>query len=165
MAIIGNSAWADAAAVSGLVATTFMAGLLWVFSSSVMPALRDIAPDAGLHAMAKINRDIIEPIFGLAFGAGLLAAGLAIITGTADLGERWLLALAGALHLVGFLLVTATIHLPLNNRFENLDPTSAEDLATWTSGAARWTRFNHVRATATLAAASAYAIHLYLQLG
>jgi len=78
--------------------------------------------------------------------------------------SRWLLGIAGILHLVGFLLVTATIHLPLNNRFESLDPTSAENLATWASGAVRWTRFNHVRAASTLAAAGAYAMHLHLHL-
>lgn len=154
----------DSIALGGLTTTLFMAGLLFVFSSAVMPGLRAAAPEEGLAAMVKINRDILNPIFGIAFAGSIVAAIAAIALSIGSLTDRQWLLVAGTLHLVGFAATTAIVHLPLNARLERLDPRDSADLTEWIDGSARWTRFNHVRSAATLLASIAYAMHLATQL-
>jgi len=156
--------FSDLIALVGVTTTTFMAGLLFVFSSCVMRTLRDASPAQGLAAMTSINRDIVNPIFGLVFVASVVAAIAAVVATIDSFADRPWLFVAGVVHLAGFLAVTATVHLPLNARFETLDASADTDVAQWIEGAARWTRFNHVRSAATILASIAYGAHLATQL-
>lgn len=153
------TSFSDLVPIVALGSTAFVAGLLWIFSACVMPALDSIQPAQSLAAMKIINTDIVTPVFVPLFLASLGASVAAVVVSVGSLPEDgWLLA-GGAIHLVGAMAVTAAVHLPLNNRFESLDESPAA-VAEWQAGATRWTRFNHVRATAAILAAIAYAVHL-----
>ena len=155
------TSFSEVVAIVGFGSTAFMAGLLWVFASSVMPGLDPIDPAESLKAMKVINRDIVTPIFVALFLASFVAAMAAVVVAITSLPEDgWLLA-AGVLHLVGFMAVTVIIHLPLNARIETLDD-SPDALAEWKQGASRWSRFNRLRATAAILSAVAYALHIAL---
>lgn len=150
----------DVIAVVALTATTYLAGLLIVFSTAVMPSLDAIADAQALAAMRVINRRITHPIFVVMFVASVATSIGAFVLGIALPRERpWLLA-AGALYLVGFVFTTLRVHLPLNAMFDTLEPGDPADLDRWRAASRSWTRYNHVRSTAALASALCYAVHL-----
>jgi uncharacterized membrane protein len=65
--------------VAAAVASALVAGTMFAFSTSVMPALRRRPAPEGIAAMQAMNAAILNPAFGLAFGgAALLCAVLAV---------------------------------------------------------------------------------------
>jgi len=136
----------------GAVSTGMMAGLLFVFSTTVVPSILAIPQPYGLAAMQSINRRITEPFFGLIFLGGVGSSLVAIVGSFSDLGERTMSLAAGVVYLIGFFVVTASVHIPLNTQLDKADLSSANDLVDWESAAMRWRRFNHLRALAATAA-------------
>ena len=66
---------------------------------------------------------------------------------------------AGALLcLIGCILVTASINVPLNHRLDRVDPAGPQAGEAWKTYVARWQPWNHVRTITTLLAASCYAV-------
>ena len=59
---------------------------------------------------------------------------------------------ASILYLVGSFLVTGVGNVPLNNALARVDPDSHEAIVEWHAYLVHWTRWNHVRAAACLAA-------------
>jgi uncharacterized membrane protein len=134
------------------VGSGVMAGVLGAFSGFVMPALGRLPEDGGAAAMRAINTTAVRPplmiaLFGTA-AAAVAASGAALIERQ---GAAAVLTLAGsASYLAGVLGVTALANVPLNERLAaSTDPY-------WAEYRRRWTRWNHVRSTAALAAAAAY---------
>jgi uncharacterized membrane protein len=66
-----------------------------------------------------------------------------------------LAARGGALYLAGTIGLTMTYHVPRNNALAAVEPTSHDAEAHWRRYVADWTRWNHVRVAAGLAAAAA----------
>jgi uncharacterized membrane protein len=63
--------------------------------------------------------------------------------------------LAGiVVYLVGTFLVTARIHVPMNDRIATWSPVSPPD--EWVAIQARWGRWNHVRTTAAVGSFALY---------
>lgn len=132
------------------------AGVFFAFSSFVMAALGELPPLRGLSAMQSINRRAVTPPFmGALFGTALLCLGLGVYAAL-SLDEDWApLALAGALvYIVGAILVTVVFNVPMNNRVDALDAADPASEDYWSVYLARWTAWNHLRATASLAAAA-----------
>jgi uncharacterized membrane protein len=69
----------------------------------------------------------------------------------------WLLA-GGAVYLLGAIGLTVAYHVPRNNAPAALQPQRAEAAGCWARYVAEWTRWNHVRATASLAAAVVFTL-------
>ncbi len=146
--------------VAAAVACGLMAGVFFAFSTFVMKALRSLAPEDGMGAMQAINVTAVEPplMIGL-FGTSLLsvAAALGALTDLDSPGSGW--ALAGAvLYLGGVLAVTAGFHVPRNNALASVGAHDPDAETRWRTYAASWTRGNHVRTVAPLAAALAFTI-------
>lgn len=149
----------------GAVTSGLMAGLLFIFSTTVMPTIQALPPAHGLASMQTINRRITEPLFGLIFVGSIASSLAAIVLGLGDIGDRLLGVAAGVVHLVGFFAITAAVHLPINARLDRADPSSEADLQDWPSAAARWHRFNHVRASAAIVACVLFVLALIRQTG
>lgn len=140
-----------AALGSGLVGGVFLA-----FSDFVMKSLGRIAPQAGVAAMQEINVVVLRSWFLRAFFATALlsvaAAALAL--------ARWqwpasaFLLLAAASYLAGTFLVTIACNVPRNNAL------AREGTRVWADYLASWTRWNHVRAVSSLAAAALFTLAL-----
>jgi uncharacterized membrane protein len=142
-----------AALVAGIVA-----GIFYTFSDFVMRALKAASSTAGAEAMQEINRKVYSSGFlvmlmGLAPVSALLA--ILAVTGAAGPAAGWLLA-GAAIYLVGVMLVTIVVNVPMNKRLDVLDPASAEAHAYWSDYARRWTAWNHVRTAASIAATLFY---------
>jgi uncharacterized membrane protein len=85
-----------------------------------------------------------------------------IAWGLADLDEPhagWLIA-AGAIYLVGEIATTAGYHVPRNNALARVDPESEEGARVWRTYLVEWTRMNHARTAAGLAACALFAVAL-----
>jgi len=120
-----------AAAASGL-----MAGLFFAFSVAVMPGLADLSGSAAREAMRRINVRIQNPVFLLVFLGNVVLCGIEVFQG------RYV---GGLLYIVGCVVLTMTINVPMNNRLERTDD------AYWPEYLRKWTLWNHVRALACLA--------------
>lgn len=141
--------------IAAAVGAALVAGLMFAFSTSVMPGLATRPPAEGMAAMQAMNRTILNPVFGLVFGGAallcLVVAASAPFT-TEEGGWGWRLA-GGALYVVGTFGVTMAINVPMNDRVDAADPGSADGQRLWADYLRRWTAWNHVRTVLGTAAA------------
>ena len=141
-----------------LLGSGLIAGVFFGFSSFVMTALSRLPPAQGLAAMQQINITVINPHFlGVFMGTAalsLVALGVAAVRW--DHPTAWPLAAGGVLHFVGCFLVTMLGNVPLNDNLAKLDAASPESHAFWRTYLVQWTRWNHLRTAASLAAALAF---------
>jgi len=140
------------------------AGVLFGFSTFVMPALGRLPAPQGIAAMQSINVAAINPWFMTALFGTAAACVATMVAALRDSGESYApyLLVAGALYVLGTIGVTTAYHVPRNEALAKVDPGGAEAAAHWTGYAAGWTAWNHVRAVAALAASGLQvgAIHL-----
>lgn len=112
--------------------------------------------------MQEINREAPKaPLMSVFIGTAILSVAL-IISQAGNLDEvaaRYQVA-AGALFLVGVILMTGLYHVPRNNRLDRLDPASSQGMRYWEIYVHQWVRMNHVRTIAPLAAAVLLALSL-----
>jgi len=138
------------------------AGALFAFSSFVMAALARLEPAQGIAAMNSINVRAVTPAFMTAlFGSGVACVVLAIwaVAGWDDSFSPWLLA-GSALYLTGPVGLTMTYHVPRNDALAAVGPTDPGAERHWRRYVSEWTRWNHVRSAAGLAAAGAFTVAL-----
>ena len=148
-----------------LVALTFVtalgcglsAGALFAFSSFVMKALARLQPAQGIAAMQSINVVAVTPAFMTALFGTAVACVAVVVWAVADWDDSfgpWLLA-GAALYLVGTIGLTMAYHVPRNDALARVEPTDPDAEARWRRYVVDWTRGNHVRVAAGLAAAAA----------
>jgi uncharacterized membrane protein len=147
-----------AAAVTGTgVGCAMVAGVLFAFSTFVMPALARLPAAQGIAAMQAINAAAITRSFLIVFvGTAAACAAIAIATLANVHAPGAALRLIGAaLYLAGTLALTRLVHIPRNDALATLDPAGVEAAARWLRYVASWTAWNHVRMLAALASAVA----------
>lgn len=151
----------DTLTLSALVlasaSSALLAGVFLTFSDFVMRSLGAASPRSGVDAMQQINVKVFRSVFMVLF-LGLVPGSLALLVlGTTMTGGAASWTVAGAvLYLVGVFGVTAARNVPLNDRLAHHEPGTGEADRFWQGYLVRWTRWNHVRAAASLAAAAAY---------
>ena len=139
-----------------LLGCGLMAGVFFAFSNFVMKAL---ARTQGMASMQAINVTVLNPLFlGIFVGTAIACIALAIYS---LLGSGSVYLLAGsALYVFGTFGVTMAFNVPLNNTLAGVDPSQPEALQAWRGYVTAWTRWNHVRTVAALAATAALALAL-----
>ena len=133
------------------------AGALFAFSSFVMKALARLQPAQGIAAMQSINVLAVTPVFMTALlGTGVLcvALGAWALADWHEASSPWLLA-GGLLYVVGTIGVTVVYHVPRNDALAEIDPNDSGAHPHWQRYLDEWTRWNHLRVAAGLAAAAA----------
>jgi uncharacterized membrane protein len=144
-----------AALGSGLIA-----GVFFAFSTSIMKALGRLPSAEGVAAMQSINVVIINPAFlGVFLGTGLACLILSVVSllRWQPPGSAYLLA-GALLYLIGSLLVTMVLNVPMNNALAAEPPADSLDL--WTNYLTNWTFWNHIRTAASLASMAAFIVAL-----
>jgi uncharacterized membrane protein len=137
--------------VVGATGSGVMGGLLFAFSTAVMPALRKQPPGAGMRAMQHVNRLIPNPVFLLVFvGTALVCLALAVGTLFGDQPHEVLRAIGALLYVVGAFGVTAVVNVPLNNALDRHHDDEAGH-AYWAEYLAKWVPWNHLRAVTAVA--------------
>jgi uncharacterized membrane protein len=152
----------DALVPFAALGSAVLAGIYFIFSVAVMPALARRPEAEAMAAMREINRTILNPaFFAVFFGtpvASAIVAGVALFDRT-GLDVAYLVT-GGGLALVGAFLVTLVFNVPLNNALEASEPGSSGAAEVWKRYLAVWTVWNHIRAVASLAAAAAFLMAL-----
>ncbi|MEM7050671.1 MAG: anthrone oxygenase family protein [Acidobacteriota bacterium] len=137
------------------VGSAASAGVFFTFSTFTMAGLRRLQPTPGATAMQAINREAPKPpLMLLLFGTAAVCAVL-MVAALLDLDDpraKFRL-LAGALYILGAVILTGLYHVPRNNRLEAVDPTSRAGMDYWQIYLREWVRMNHWRTLAPLVAA------------
>jgi uncharacterized membrane protein len=146
-----------AAIGSGLVG-----GVLFAFSSFVMPALRRVPPAHGISAMQSINRQ--APTFAfmaLIGGTAVLSAGVGLLAALQrdEPGAGWVG--AGTVSYLVALAITGGFHIPRNDRLAGFDATTPEASQYWSTYLTEWTAGNHVRTAFCIIAAASFTMALH----
>jgi uncharacterized membrane protein len=139
-----------------------MAGLFFVFSVAVMRALGQLPPERGMAAMQSINSAILNPVFLLVFmGTAAVCALLLVLSLLNRQAPGSYYVLAGSLlYLVGGLLITIVVNVPMNDALAAAHPGSPEGAKLWASYLTNWTAWNHVRTVACLGATASFTMGL-----
>jgi uncharacterized membrane protein len=139
-----------------------VSGIFYAFSAFVMQALRRLTPREGISAMQSINIAVINPWFLLPFfGTGVLCIATIAVALVTNSNDSFTPVLAGSLlYLFMCFGVTVAGNVPLNNSLAKANPGEDEAESLWFRYLASWTRWNHVRTAASLAAAVAFVFAL-----
>lgn len=144
--------------LSAALASGLIAGVFFAFSSFVMKALAKLPPGEGIAAMQSINVFAVKswflPVFLGSAALSLVAAIWALRHGPHP-SSPWMLA-AAVLYLAGCFGVTMAFNVPMNNGLAALAPDASTRAAFWADYQIRWTRWNHVRTLAALAASAGF---------
>lgn len=147
-------------ALGGLLGSALMAGTFFAFSTFIMPALGQLPPAEGMRAMQRINVTVFHPLFmGTFVGTALVSL--------ATLAHPWLAEasypewswMGPAFYLIGVFGVTAAGNVPLNERLAKSNPMDDDGLDVWIRYTLPWTRWNHLRTLASLAALIAFGLN------
>jgi uncharacterized membrane protein len=131
------------------------AGVFFAFSTFVMNALAQQPTVSGIATMQSINITAINPWFMTVFfgtGATCLFLIISSLLKWHQPSGSYLL-IGSLLYLVGTVLVTVALNVPLNNALAIVKPETAERASLWAKYLTTWTFWNHVRTIAALAAA------------
>lgn len=135
-------------------------GVFSAFSEFIMSALLKAEPSSGIEVMQHINRDVIKT----QFVAGILSIGIfSVLFGFYSLvvfegASLITLILAVLVYLPSVFLITIFGNVPMNNRLDSLDHTSAEAHDFWRDYGEKWTRLNHLRSIGSILTAGLYLI-------
>ena len=134
-----------------VIAIAFVGGVFLAFSDFIMRSLARTGGAGGVDAMQSINREVFRWVFMTLF-LGLVPVSL-LVAGYGGLvvgqGAGLLLALAGAVYVVGCFGVTALCNVPMNNALAGMDVSEHETQQYWASTyLPRWTFWNTVRTVA-----------------
>jgi len=145
-------------AVSTTLGAALVGGIFFAFSTFVMTALGRLHREQGIAAMQSINVAVLNPWFLVVFfGTALGSIALALL-GVLDWGAPGsaYLVSGSLLYLIGCILVTIVFNVPLNHGLAAVEPGSTEGAETWTRYLSTWTKWNHLRTVASLAAAASF---------
>ncbi|MEV0589830.1 anthrone oxygenase family protein [Nonomuraea cavernae] len=151
------SIFAAVLAALALLLNGVMAGIFYAFSNSVLPGLDAVDPAQAATVMRSINRKILNPGFLPVFTLSPLAsagAGLLLLLDGQTTAATWFFA-AGVVYALGAFLPTAALNVPMNNALD-------ADRLDWAAYSPRWTRWNTVRAVASVAALLLIGAGLYV---
>ena len=145
-------------AVSTTLGAALVAGIFFAFSTFVMNALSRLLPEQGIAAMQSINVAVLNPwFFAVFFGTALGSIALALLGILYwDASKSTYLVSGSLLYLIGCILVTIVLNVPLNNALAAVEPGSKEGNEKWTRYLSTWTTWNHLRTVASLAAAASF---------
>lgn len=136
--------------ITACMGSGMMAGLFCAFSTFMMKALSSLSDAQGMKAMQAINSHIVRPSFLLIFvGTSVLCLASAVLG--SDIQRIFPLTVAATLiYTLACLVSTIIFNVPLNNKLNAADPDYEEGQAVWHEYLSTWTRWNHLRAVATV---------------
>lgn len=146
------------------LAAGLVGGVLYAFSSFVMAALRRLPPAEGMAAMRSINITAVRPGLMVPFVGTMVASVAVAVTAVTDWDATtsvWLLA-GAATYVFGTFVMTGLYHVPRNNALAATSTDAVDAPKVWARYMEQWTRWNHYRTLASLAAAVLFGVALHL---
>lgn len=137
------------AALAALLLHGAIFGFFYAWVCSTMWGLDALDPRIGLPAMQAMNASVRNPVFFVIFFLPPVASGVAALLVHRDGRRRpaLLLAAAGALYLVGGIVLTTTVNVPMNEALAAVAVPidRAEAAAIWAGYSPTWQAFNLLR--------------------
>lgn len=143
------------------IGSGLLGGVLFAFSSFVMPALRRIPSAQGVAAMQSINRQATTFAFGALIAVTVLLAagvGLQSLVQRDQPGAGW--AGAGSISMMIALAITGVFNVPRNNRLASFNASTPEAARYWSTYLTEWIIANHLRTAFCVIAAASYTMAL-----
>jgi uncharacterized membrane protein len=133
------------AAFLNLVLLAAVFGVFFAYSNSVVPGLDNADAATAVEAMRKMNAAIINPAFLLTFVGPVITSAATgfLLLGIDENTPAYLCFASAVVYLLGSLVVTGRVNVPLNNALEN--STSTDWQQRWADFSPRWRRWNTVR--------------------
>jgi uncharacterized membrane protein len=133
-----------------------MAGVFAIFSNAIMPGLHKTDDRTFVAAFQSIDRAIINPAFMVTFLSPLALSTLATLLHLTDEGRPLLpwIVVAFVLYLLVFV-ITIRVNVPRNNEIKaagDVDRLTDPHTVRERFDEARWVRWNHARAFASILA-------------
>ncbi|MFL4475223.1 DUF1772 domain-containing protein [Paeniglutamicibacter sp. MACA_103] len=143
-----------AAAATSAVCAGVAGGVYFAFSAIVTPALRALPADQAVEAMQRINTSALRLPFMAVFFGGAAASAAVVVAELASDGASPGAAnrMAGAALALAAFGITIVRNVPLNNELARIAPDAGDAAARWSAFDRGWSRANHVRAAASIAA-------------
>jgi len=139
-------------------------GVLFGFSTLVLPGLDDSPPAAAVATMQQINKVAPRSLLAVDMVVTLVLCLVVAVTALLRLrGDRGLgagLVLLGCLLYVASFAITAIYHIPHNDAFASVAANGPDAARAWHDYALAWELWNHVRATCALAGSAAMVVGL-----
>lgn len=147
---------ADGVTLSSIVFGGAIFGFFYAWVCSTMWGLDAADPRVAIEAMQAMNDSVRNAVFFPAFFLTpfvFCAAGLLLRSTSRPEAARWLFA-AGGVYLVGGLLLTMLLNVPMNEDLaEVVVPANVDDAREiWDDYSGRWQRYNQIRTVASGAA-------------
>lgn len=145
--------WRESLMLVSTVLNCMSAGMMFIFSNTIMPALGKLSDDAsGISAMVTINDVILNPLFKLIFVGGLVS-----VVPVVDMfffspkkhstSARYFALASTVTYFFGQIVITATQNIPRNNALMVLDATSQAASEYWRNEyLTKWVAWNTARA-------------------
>ena len=142
--------------VGAAIASALVGGVFYAFSSFVMAALQRLEPKDGMTAMQAINTTVLSLASWCPFLGPRWPTSITAISNWENGVSAWLL--VGSLSYVLGTFSGAAYHVPRNNALADtaIDDPNAPHV--WHRYLVEWTRGNHLRAAASMVAATALTI-------
>ena len=143
------------AALATAAASGVLGGVLFGFSSFVMPALRRLPAPQAVEVMQAVNRTAPRAL-GLPLvvsGPGTAAVAAWALTRPDVSGAARMLLVTGATTAVAAFAITAVYHVPRNDRLDTIDAKTEAAAAAWASFVPGWVSMNHARTALSLVSA------------
>mmetsp|Transcript_7066 Transcript_7066/g.8788 ORF Transcript_7066/g.8788 Transcript_7066/m.8788 type:complete len:207 (+) Transcript_7066:108-728(+) len=125
----------EAVMLVSVILNGMAAGIIFIFSNTIMPSLATLDSDVGINIMNTINVIIVNPLFIIAFFGGLVSAYPArVMWKNPDLYSvpaRYYSVASTLIFFFGEFMVTATQNVPRNNALLAVDPESDDGVSYW----------------------------------
>ncbi|MEO1553092.1 MAG: anthrone oxygenase family protein [Pseudomonadota bacterium] len=140
------------------LSSALIGGVFQSFSDFVMAGLTRAAPSGGIESMQALNRTVFRSVFIATFLALVPASIVFAIYAWSALGgvPMRLIVLAAIIYLPLVFMVTAFGNVPMNEKLDKMDHTSADAAKYWQVYGRVWTRWNTIRTIASIATAGCY---------
>ena len=141
--------------LAGLAVIASVAGVLALYSSTIMPGLKKLDDATFVSAFKAIDRQIVKSVFMVQFFAPLFILGGAAVYAFSQQLDSWLLVVSALACYFGAVAVTVGVNVPLNDGIKSVpDGISAQDSAKARAqfNEQKWTAFNHVRTLLSIVA-------------
>lgn len=128
--------WREVALLLSNIFDAMSAGIVFIFSNTIMPALAKLPDSSGILAMTTINDIIVNPLFVTLFLTGpvlsaVTAVGIWTKKDEYSKPARYYALATTLIYLFGQVFITVTQNVPRNNALLNLDPSSTEASQYW----------------------------------
>ncbi|MFZ1388702.1 MAG: DUF1772 domain-containing protein [Thiolinea sp.] len=136
------SIWENTTRVLAVLVLGVMAGFFWTYSINVAPALLQVSGETYAEVQSLLNVNVRHWMFFIFFfgGGALTAVALAVNYRHWRSASFWLLALAGLIYILGIIVFTKQVNLPLNYYTESWNPAALP--SDWEQVRASWNSAN-----------------------